>query len=470
MERKALVVDDNVEALWSCAKVLKERGFAVTACSQPEEAVGKFKQEKPDLVLLDIRMQGKSGFEVLREVRHLDNRVCIIMLSAFGDSETVVRAMKEGADSFVDKPLNAEKLMIVVEKELTSRDLETEVLELRSLHDEGPATVKDLVGKSDPIERVRKEIKMYADTADVVLITGRPGVGKNLVARALHGESNRRNRPFIHRHCGAFAPTVFESAVFGHRKGAFTDARYDKKGAIEAAEDGTLFLDEIGTLSPDTQAKLLLVIESGVYSRVGDEASVERTRAKFIAATNENMPKAVLDQRFREDLFHRLTDAWIEVPPLSERREDILPLVDHFMAIESRAHHLPPVVLSAEARELLYNHSWPANVRGVRQMVRSVIRVGDESVIARTFERRPVISRTYSVSYDDCTDLRTKVNMAVEEVERNMIEACLLKHSGNRRKVAKHLDISYRSLLYKMKKYNLRRGAWDNPPDTQQVA
>jgi DNA-binding NtrC family response regulator len=470
MDRRALVVDDNVEALWSCAGVLQDRGFNVTACSQPEEAVGKFQQEKPDLVLLDIKMQGMSGFEVLAEIRNLDNRVCIIMLSAFGDSETVVRAMKQGADSFVDKPLDAEKLMIIVEKELTSRDLEAEVRELRSIHDEGPATVKDIVGKSEAIERVRKEIKMYADTADVVLITGRPGVGKNLVARALHGESSRRNRPFVHRHCGAFASTVFESAVFGHRKGAFTDARYDKKGAIEAAENGTLFLDEIGTLRPDTQAKLLLVIEGGVYSRVGDEGSVERTQAKFIAATNDDMQKAVFEQRFREDLFHRLMDAWIQVPPLSERRDDILPLVDHFMAIESRAHHLPPVALSDEARDLLYNNDWPANVRGVRQMVRSVIRAGDESMIARTFQRKPVVSRTYSVSYDDCTDLRTKVNMAIEEVERNMIESCLRKHGGNRRKVADHLDISYRSLLYKMKKYKLRGKAWDHPSDTQQAA
>jgi two-component system response regulator AtoC len=467
MGRKALVVDDNVEALWNCAGVLKERGFEVTACSRSDEAVGRFRQGRPDLVLLDIKMQGKSGFDVLREVRDLDNRVCIIMLSAFGDSETVVRAMKEGADGFVDKPLDAEKLMIIVEKELASRDLEAEVQALRSMHDEGPATVKDLVGKSESIERIRKEIKMYADSADVVLITGRPGVGKNLVARAIHGESSRRNRPLVHRHCGAFAPTVFESAVFGHRKGAFTDARYDKKGAIEAAEDGTLFLDEIGTLSPDTQAKLLLVIESGVYSRVGDEASVERTKAKFIAATNENMQKAVLEQRFREDLFHRLMDAWIEVPPLRERREDILPLVDYFMETESRAHHLPPVALSGETRELLYNNDWPANVRGVRQMVRSVIRVGDESVVARTFARKPIVSKTYSVSYDDCTDLRSKVSMAIEEVEKNMIEACLRRHSGNRRKVADHLDISYRSLLYKMKKYKLRDRAWDHMPEAQ---
>lgn len=467
MDRKALVVDDNVEALWNCTGVLREKGFAVAACSRPGDAVSKFRQEKPDLVLLDIRMHGKSGFEVLREIRDLDNRVCIIMLSAFGDSETVVRAMKDGADSFIDKPLDADKLMIIVEKELASRDLEAEVQALRSMHDEGPVTVKEIVGKSESIERIRKEIKMYADGADVVLITGRPGVGKNLVARAIHGESSRRNRPFVHRHCGAFAPTVFESAIFGHRKGAFTDARYDKKGAIEAADNGTLFLDEIGTLSPETQAKLLLVIESGVYSRVGDEATVERTKAKFIAATNENMQKAVLEQRFREDLFHRLTDAWIEVPPLRERREDILPLVDHFMEIESRAHHLPPVILSGEAREMLYNNDWPANVRGVRQMVRSMIRVGDESVIARTFARKPIVSKTYSVSYEDCTDLRSKVNMAIEEVERNLITACLRRHSGNRRKVADHLDISYRSLLYKMKKYKLRNGAWNPASEAQ---
>jgi two-component system response regulator AtoC len=460
MERRAMVVDDDVESLWNCAAALKDGGFAVTQCSQPEEALEKFKREKPDLVLLDIRMPGKNGFELLREIRDLDLRVCIIMLSAFGDAETVVRALKGGADNFADKPLNSEELMIIVEKELRSRDLEREVRALRGMQDEGPATVKDIIGKSEATEKTRREIKMFADTTDVVLITGRPGVGKNLVARALHGESDRRREAFVHRHCGTFAPSIFESAIFGHRKGAFTDARYDKKGAIEAAEGGTLFLDEIGTLAPDVQAKLLLVIEGGVYSRVGDEASVERTSAKFIAATNEDIQTAVLEHRFREDLFHRLKEAWIEVPPLSERREDILPLVDHYMEIESRKYHIDPIELSAEAREMLYNHDWPANVRGLRQVLRNVVRTGDEGVIQSSFLRKPVITKTYGISYDDCTDLRSKVNTAVEEVESNMILACLRKHEGNRRKVADHLDISYRSLLYKMKKYGLRSGPW----------
>jgi len=470
MNRKALVVDDNLEMLWSCAGVLRDNGFTVTACSRPEEVVDEFKKEKPDLVLLDIKMPEKSGFELLREIRDLDSRVCIIMLSAYGDSETVVRALKEGADNFADKPMNPEKLMLTIEKELTSRDLELEVRTLRGMQDEGPATVKDIIGKSEAIEKIRKEIKMYADTADIILITGRPGVGKNLVARALHGESNRRNEAFVHRHCGTFAPAIFESAVFGHLKGAFTDARYDKRGAIEAAENGTLFLDEIGTLTMDTQAKLLLVIEGGVYSRVGDEGNVERTNAKFIAATNEDVETAVMEHKFREDLFHRLKEAWIEVPPLAQRREDILPLVDHYMEVESRKNHVPTVSLSSEARELLYNHEWLSNVRGVRQLVRNIVRQGDEGVIKSTFDRKPVGHKTYGVSPEDCTDLRAKVNTAVEEVERNTIRACLKKHSGNRRKVAAHLDISYRSLLYKMKQYGLRDTTYARPPDTQQAA
>lgn len=470
MNRKALVVDDNVELLWSCAGVLKDRDFDVTACSRPEEAIDEFRKEKPDLVLLDIKMPEKDGFELLHEIRDLDSRVCIIMLSAYGDAETVVRALKEGADNFAEKPLDPGKLMLIVEKELTNRQLEMEVRTLRGMQDEGPATVKDIIGKSEAIEKIRKEIKMCADTADVVLITGRPGVGKNLVARALHGESSRRKEAFVHRHCGTFAPAIFESAVFGHLKGAFTDARYDKKGAVEAAENGTLFLDEIGTLSTDTQAKLLLVIEGGVYSKVGGEGSMERTNAKFIAATNEDIEVAVMEHRFREDLFHRLKEAWIEVPPLSERREDILPLVDHYMEIESRKYHVAPIELSSEARDLLYNHAWPDNVRGIRQVIGNVVRRGDEGVIKSGFARKPIAYRTFGVCYEDCTDLRAKVNKAVEEVEKNTIQVCLKRHSGNRRKVADHLGISYRSLLYKMKQYGLRNGAWDRPLDTQRIA
>ena len=467
MERKALIVDDNLEQLWSCAGVLKERGFSVTACSRPEEVVGEFKKDRPDLVLLDIKMPKVSGFDLLREIRELDSQVCIIMLSAYGDSETVVQALKSGADNFAEKPLDPEKLMLLVDKELTNRELEREVRTLRGMQDEGPATVKDIIGKSEAIEKIRKEIRMYADTANVVLITGRPGVGKNLVARALHGESSRRSNAFVHRHCGTFAPAIFESAVFGHLKGAFTDARYDKKGAIEAAENGTLFLDEIGTLTTETQAKLLLVIEGGFYSKVGDEGNVERTNAKFIAATNDDIEQAVMEHKFREDLFHRLKDAWIEVPPLIERREDILPLVDYFMEVEARKNHVPPVELSTETRELLYNHKWPDNVRGIRHTVKNVVRLGDESAVKARLSRRQPVVKTHGVSTEDCSDLRAKVRAAVEDVEKNTIRSCLIKHGGNRRKVAKQLRISYRSLLYKMKQYGLRESVYTRSEDAQ---
>ena len=456
MSKKVLVVDDDLEALWSCADVLREAGHDVKVCSQPGEALAVFESERPDLVMLDVKMPEKSGLELLDEIRAVDSRVCIIMLSAYGDTETIVRAMKNGADNFADKPLDPAKLTIVVDKELRSRDLEREVRALRGMREEGPAGVKDIVGKSNATERVRKKVLLHADTDDVVLITGETGVGKNLVARALHGESRRRNEALVHRHCGTINPTTFESAVFGHTRGAFTDARYDKKGAIEAAENGTLFLDEIGTLPTDLQAKLLLVIESGAYSRVGAEASVERTNARFITATNIPIHEAVREGRFREDLFHRLKDAWIEVPPLRDRREDIMPLVEHFIEVVSRELHMEPVYLSEIARERLTGYNWPGNVRELRQVVKHVIRTGDENVMESDLMNELQNIDCPGTVQADCTDLKACVETVTGNVERQIIASCLRKFGGNRKKVAGHLKISYRALLYKMKRYGLR--------------
>jgi two-component system response regulator AtoC len=460
---KVMVVDDDLESLWGCVGALKERGHSVAPCSRSGEAVELFQKHKPDLVLLDVKMPGRNGLEILRDIRAMDSRVCIVMLSAYGDSETVVKAMKEGADNFADKSLDPERLMIVIERELGRRDLERQVKELRETPQRTFATVKDIVGKSEAIELVRKKVLRYADTADVVFITGETGVGKDLVAKALHGESSRRMRPFKHTNCAGLPEGTFESAVFGHKRGAFTSAHADKAGAVEAARNGTLFLDEIGDLTPKMQAKLLLVIEARIYSKVGDEANVLSTDAFFIAATNIDVQRAVDDRSFRRDLFYRLKKARIQIPPLRERREDIMPLAEHFLNLYAAEFHTDPVGLSPRSADLLMNYDWKGNVRDLQWMMRNVVETGDEGQIEAEMlgPTADGDSLVLGVTLDDCTDLKRAVSDVTEAVEKRIIGKCLDQHGGNRRQVARRLKMSYRSLLYKMKAYGLRDNARD---------
>jgi DNA-binding NtrC family response regulator len=457
MAKKILIVDDRLDSVLTYLDAFGSRGYAVLRCSDPNIAQEIFGRENPEVVLLDVRMPGKNGLEVLKEMREKDKsrRACIIMLSAHGDTQTVVEALRLGADNFADKTYDAEKLVLVVEKELRTKDLETELMGLRAGRDGRLHTVDDIIGDSEAIKAVKRQIADYADADLTVFITGENGVGKNLVAEALHCQSKRRKRPFKHLLCSGLQPTLVESELFGYEEGAFTGANRRKKGAIESAEDGTVFLDEIGATTPEVQSKLLLLTETGVYSRVGSEGRSQRTDAWFITATNIDIPKALQAGQLRQDLFYRLNQAWIHVPALRQRGDDIILLAEHFIRAEAARTGSAEVPLSPKFMDLILGYPWPGNVRQLAAAVRKYVKSGGRDVRVHS-PGMPGLEVEQDDGVPFTSDLKVLVGKEIEATEKKWMLEALRRFGGNRTKAAAWLNISRRSLMYKIKRYGLQ--------------
>jgi two-component system response regulator AtoC len=453
MARKVLIVDDRLETVVRYADALSGRGFSVVRCADPGSALVAFVHERPDVVLLDVKMPGKSGLELLKEIRERDGNTCIIMLSAHCDAGTIFEAVGLGADNFADKSYDADKLVLVVEKELRAKEMEAELEKLKADKDGRLRTINDIVGESEGIKAVRRQIMEHADAELAVFITGETGVGKNVVAEALHTQSKRRKKPFKHLLCTSFQPSLLESELFGYEKGAFTDAYRAKRGVIDGAEDGTVFLDEIGAITPEVQSKLLLLTEAGVYSKVGSEGRTQKTGAWFIAATNIDIPKAIQSGQMRQDLFYRLNQAWIHVPPLRERGDDVLLLADHFIRTESEKAGTPPLTMSRKFLDTLLYYSWDGNVRELLSVIRRYVKSGGKDVRLRGAsaggaepEFQPDGGRFR---------LKGALKKTVETTEKKWIVEALQRFGGNRTKAAAWLGISRRNLMYKIKRYSL---------------
>ena len=451
------MVDDDLESIWRFTDVLTSQGYSVSRCADPKQAVDVFLREKPDAVLLDVKMPGRDGFEVLKDIRDRDRNVCVIMLSAYGGSSTVVEALKLKADNFADKSQDTEGLLLILEKELRTKDLEAQLRGLKRDNGHGLKCAGDIVGESEVMKAVKRQIEQYAEYAQdasmTIFITGDNGVGKNVVAEALHTQSERRAKPFKHLLCSNLQPQLVESELFGYERGAFTDAYRSKKGLIEAADGGTVFLDEIGTLTPEVQAKLLLLVDTGVYFKLGAEGVSKTSEAWFITATNLDIPKAIRESRFREDLYYRLNQAWIHVPSLRERGDDVILLAEYFIKLESEKLGKSPVALKPEYMDRLLSYRWPGNVRQLQSVIRRYVRTegADERLYSAGFED---VSNGKE-SGDGAHDLKAARNEAVEGVEKKRIIDALARFGGNRTKAAKWLGISRRSLMYKIKKYGL---------------
>jgi DNA-binding NtrC family response regulator len=458
MADKVLMIDDDLTSIWGFTEALTRHGYEVSRCGDPRQAVDVFVREKPDVVLLDVKMSGRSGLEILKDIRERDGNVCVIMLSAFGDSSIVVDALKLRADNFAEKNLDPEKLVFMLEKELKTKHLEAQ---LRGFKGGGDITslrlIGNIIGESEAMKAVKRQIREYAEYSAgdclAVLITGESGVGKNVVAEALHTLSDRRDKPFKHLNCSNLQSPLVESELFGYEKGAFTDAYRSKKGLIETARGGTVFLDEIGVLTTDIQAKLLLLTETGVYFRLGAEGASKQADAWFLTATNIDMPRAIQSGKFREDLYYRLNQAWIHVPPLRDRGDDVILLAEHFIRLEAERAHKPPIAMTPEYMEALLAYRWPGNVRQLQSVIRRYMRSDgkDQRLHSATFESAAPDreDRPTTESLPEAL-ARTK-----EETERRLISAALARFGGNRTKAAGALGISRRSLMYKIKQYGL---------------
>ena len=452
--RKVLIVDDRFEWLCKCADLLAEHDYEVHPCRHPNKAMTVFHEFKPDAVLLDVMMPGRNGLDILKDMKAKDPWVVVIMLSGYGTAETVVKAMKLKADNFIDKNSDLSNVPIVVGKELKIKSMEIENAQLRAQQGRGVVFLKDIVGECPAMQGLKDEVRTYADSNLTIMLTGPPGVGKDHVASALHYESNRRDDPFKNLNLPGLPETLIESALFGHEKGAYTGAHERKQGILESAKGGTVLLNEFVDLSPRLQSKLLGVVESNVFSRVGGEGTDLVTHVRFLAATNADVNEALVTKQLREDLLWRLKQKSIRVPPLKERGEDVLLLAEYLIAKKSRELGRSAFSLSERSEEMLMGYDWPGNVRELKHYIEVAIESG-----RREFLESPTFLSDDAAGPGENghgITLKQKVKRVTEQVEKTEIEQALRRSGGSRKKAAAHLGMSYRDLLYKMKKYALR--------------
>ncbi|MCS6798652.1 MAG: sigma-54 dependent transcriptional regulator [Myxococcota bacterium] len=449
---RVLVVDDAEYIRLVLRTVLARHGYDVDEASSGEQALDRVADAPPDFVLADVRMPGMSGIDLVRALRERGCGATVIVMSAFGSVELAIEAMKAGAYDYVSKPFKQDEVLLALRKAEEREQLRRENRALRAQLD--AATRLDaMVGRSEPMQRLFRTIERVAAHRTTVLVTGESGTGKELVARALHRLSPRAARPFVAVNCGAIPPALLESELFGHRRGAFTDATADKRGLFEEAHGGTLFLDEIGELPLSLQVKLLRVLQEGSVRRLGETRDVT-VDVRVVAATVRDLQEEVRAGRFREDLYYRLNVVSLRVPPLRERREDIPLLVEHFLDSLAQRLHLARKTISQAALARLVAHDWPGNVRELGNVMERavVLAEGDVIDVADLSEPlQPGRDRPIPAFLDD----EISIKKAVRRLEAELIRRALERTGGNRTRAARLLEISHRALLYKIKDYGI---------------
>ena len=468
-----MIVDDERLVRWSLRQKCEEWGYHVIEADAGEPALKLAQHESPDLVLLDVRMPDLTGIEVLDQLKKSGDARAVIMITADPQLDDVKAALKLGAYDFVGKPVDFDELHVTIKNALEATSLRAEVQTLRGevRRDAGYSSVVSVSSKMTELMNFVR--KVASSEATTILIQGESGTGKDLIAKAIHYESSRREKPFVAINCSAIPETLMEAELFGHEKGAFTDAKQMKKGLFEAADGGTLFLDEIGELSPLLQAKLLRVLEDQVIRRVGGIKDMQ-VDVRVIAASNRDLEKAVRDGQFRQDLFYRLAIIAIFIPPLRDRKEDILPLVDFFIDRYNRRFKKSVRGITDETRRLIINHNWPGNVRELKNTIERGMILEDTPFLRPVYlpfsvgesGGRTVFERT-SPTDGGQTLPNGRIlprlyipegGTSLEEVEHAMVELAMRQANGNQTHAAKLLDISRDALRYKLKKFGLIRG------------
>jgi len=475
---KILIVDDERLIRWSLRQKCEEWGYHVFEAEAGEPGLKVAQHESPDLVLLDVRMPDMSGLEVLDQLKKSGDARAVIMITADPQLDDVKAALKLGAYDFIGKPLDFEELHVTIKNALETTRLRTEVQSLRGeVHRR--TGYHNVVGVSAKMTELLNFVrKVAASEATTILIQGESGTGKDLIAMAIHYESARAEKAFVAINCSAIPETLMEAELFGHEKGAFTDAKQMKKGLFETANGGTLFLDEIGELSPLLQAKLLRVLEDQVIRRIGGVRDMQ-VDVRVVAASNRDLEKAVREGHFRQDLYYRLAIIAIFIPPLRERTEDILPLVEFFIDWYNRKFKKSVKGISQETRRLLMAHNWPGNVRELKNSIERAMILEDESILRPVYlpfavgnAARSGLTAFEASSAPGADGAGKQLpngrvlprlyipeeGTSLEEVERAMVELAMRQANGNQTHAARLLDISRDALRYKLKKFELVSG------------
>jgi DNA-binding NtrC family response regulator len=441
---KILIVDDELIMRESLAGWLQRDGHETDTAASGEEALEKVKDTRFDILLVDIKMEGMSGLDVLKQVKENDPDVAVVMITAYGSIASAIEAMKNGAYDYLLKPFDPNELGVIIEKIIEHQAQRRETLFLREQYKDR-TRFESMIGQSEALQKIFDLIEDVASTDSTVLITGETGTGKGLAARAIHTQSARCLGPFVVVNCGAFPEHLLESELFGYQKGAFTDAKTTKKGRLELAHGGTLFLDEIGTISMRMQIDLLRVLEDRIFYRVGGTQPIEAD-FRVIAATNRNIEQAIKEGAFREDFFYRLNVISFTMPPLREHKEDIPLLAEHFLRRFTQETNKPIDQVSREAMDEMMLYDWPGNVRELENAI----------------ERAVVVAKGRRILPQDLPIFRPEyrtppANKSLQEMERAHLLTVLKENEWNILKSARILGIDRSTLYNKIRRYRIRK-------------
>jgi two-component system, NtrC family, response regulator AtoC len=448
MDRRILIIDDDRSLCEVLETELTQRGYQPSWVSTPPEALARFEREDFDLVITDVNLAGMNGVDLCRQLVARREDMPVIVITAYGNMETAIAAIRAGAYDFVNKPFDVDELSLTIERALKHRALREEVRRLRKAVD-GTQRFEDILGNSPAMAKMCELVTRVADTETTVLVTGESGTGKELVAKALHGKSARREGPFVAINCAAMPEPLLESELFGHTKGAFTDARTARPGLFIRASKGTLFLDEIGEMPAGMQAKLLRALQERTVRPVGGDQE-QPFDARIIAATNRDLETEVAERRFREDLFYRINVVRIHVPPLRARGSDILVLAQHFLERYAAQSRRPVVGMTSAAADRLLNYAWPGNVRELQNCIERAVALAQFDQIG--VDDLPDKIKDYRTARINLESNDPSELLSMEEVERRYILRVLEAVGGNKTLAAQVLGFDRRTLYRKLER------------------
>jgi len=446
---RILIIDDEAEIRESLETLLQLEGYRVEVAGSGSDGMAQIGQRTFDVVILDLALPDKNGMDVLSEIRLLHPRQAVIMITAYGTVENAVRAMQSGATNFIQKPWDNEKLLADVRAAVARQKAEEENIQLKRALKQR-YNFENIVGKSEPMLKIFDLVAQVAPSRSTVLLQGESGTGKELIAKAIHLNSARRERPFVPVNAGSTPPDLLESMLFGHVKGAFTSAVASKKGLFEVADRGTLFLDEIGTMSMDTQSKILRVLQDRKFMHLGGVQEIQ-VDVRIIAATNVDLRQMVREGKFREDLFYRLNVISLDLPPLRQRREDIPLLVQHFLLKYSEENERPKRRISTEALRPLVSYNWPGNVRELENTIERAVVLSSDSDIGVDLLPDHIVGRGNSIPALDATAGASLFGI-MEDCERRIIIDMLEKSGWNQTEAAERFHVPLSTLNQKIKR------------------
>jgi nitrogen regulation protein NR(I) len=467
---RILVVDDDRSIRYSLKRTL-EGNYNVLIAQNGQEAISHIKREMPDLIIMDIKMPGQSGIEVLKEIKSIDPKALIIIMTAYGTTDTAIEAMKYGAFDYILKPFTTSQMKELIEKAMSLRRLMSQgVSYAPSASDIGEE--EQIVGSSPKMQEVYKMIGQVAPSEVTVLLRGESGTGKELMARAIYHHSLRSNRPFLPVNCAAIPDTLLESELFGHEKGAFTGAISRRIGKLEQCQGGTIFLDEIGDMSLSTQAKLLRVLQDKSFERLGGGETI-KVDVRFIVATNKDLEEAIKIGRFREDLYYRLNVFSIQIPPLRERKEDIPQLVSYFLRRFNKELKKEILGITPSAMDKILSYGWPGNVRQLENVLKRAMIlcqgkwIIDDQIFLEKEERKEILENQYRERIDQLLDslfeelIKTPITNRdldmISTLEKGLILRAIKKTDGNQVQAAKLLGINRSTLRGKLERYRIKK-------------